>query len=71
VLNRYEIDKVTAGQRLDLNLERGCLVTMAGLRSELLGRFSLRPSLKLPRLYSRNAIPDILFLVYLNLLCGT
>ena len=21
--NRYEIDKVTAGQRLDLNLERG------------------------------------------------
>ena len=48
-----------------------CLVTMAGLRSELLGRFSLRPSLKLPRLYSRNAIPDILFLVYRNLLCGT
>ena len=23
VRNRYEIDKVTAGQRLDLNLERG------------------------------------------------
>jgi len=44
---------------------------MAGLRSEFLGRLSLRPSLKLPRLYSRNAIPDVLFLVYLNLLCGT
>ena len=51
-----------------------CLATMAGWRSELLGRLSLRPSLKVPRLYSRNAIhaiPDVLFLVYLNLLCGT
>jgi len=50
-----------------------CLATMASLR-RVPGKVFLRPSLKVPRLYSRNAIhaiPDVLFLVYLNLLCGT
>ena len=47
-----------------------CLATMASLR-RVPGKVFLRPSLKVPRLYSRNAILDVLFLVYLNLLCGT
>jgi hypothetical protein len=48
-----------------------CLVTMAGLRSVLLGRLSLRRLLKLPRLLQQECDSRRFALVYPILLLGT